>query len=176
MSVTTAGDPSSAGAGILAGPVGPAAAWAPAPGRCAAVRTTSVASGAILSPGFPIETCLPNRRTDVVRANDARPRTTGRDVYRRPPSRSTAVLLGDPYGPEEVIGSPNACSTSRVSANDPCAAELDTAPAIRLPATVPKKAPSPGSSKCTPTPVTRTRSRAKELLPTRSRPVHLALA
>src|SRR5882672_4917378 len=65
MSVTTAGDPSSAGAGILAGPVGPAAAWAPGPGRCAAVRTTSVASGAILSPGFPIETCLPNRRTDV---------------------------------------------------------------------------------------------------------------
>jgi hypothetical protein len=51
------------------------------------------------------------------------------------------------YGPEEVIGSANACSASRVSANEPCAAEPDTEPAIRLPATVPSKTPSPGNSK-----------------------------
>ena len=52
---------------------------------------------------------------------------------------------GHGYGPEEVIGSANGDSVSRVSENDPDAAEPDTDPAIESAATVPSKMPSPGT-------------------------------
>jgi len=51
------------------------------------------------------------------------------------------------YGPDEAIGSPKGESVSRVSENDPDAAAPDTDPAIESAATVPSKAPSPGTSK-----------------------------
>src|SRR5207253_7187221 len=67
------------------------------------------------------------------------------------PARRTTL-----QGPVEVTGSANIGSTSRVSAKPPTDAEPETEPAIESPATVPSNAPSPGSSKWTPSVVRRT--------------------
>ena len=51
------------------------------------------------------------------------------------------------HGPDEVIGSANIGSGSRVNANPPRAAAPEIDPAMESPAMVPSKVPSPGSSK-----------------------------
>src|SRR5256885_8576767 len=80
---------------------------------------------------------------------------------------------GHGYGPEEVIGSANGDSVSRVSENDPDAAEPDTDPAIESAATVPSKMPSPGTSKWTPVAVARPPPNRADAAPP-PRPAHQA--